>query len=151
MTAGDTGRRRPLDWYAPTGRIRRSDWWLRYVLVILLLGTLASAVDVAWFPGSYPRFEDRPGEADVADLLVFFPEEGGPVTSLVALAMTVPYVAAVVTRLHDRDHSAWWLLWLFLGPIGVVVLAVTVGLLGTQPHTNRYGPPPCRCGTGQGD
>ena len=54
----------------------------------------------------------------------------------------MPYVAAVVTRLHDRDHSAWWLLWLLLGPLGVLVLFVTCGLLGTRPQANTYGPPP---------
>jgi uncharacterized protein DUF805 len=77
---------------------------------------------------------------DDPDLLWFLPERGGPVLGVTAAAL--PYVAATVTRLHDREHSAWWLLWLLLGPVGVIVLVVTVGLLGSQPHANRYGPPP---------
>jgi hypothetical protein len=27
-------------------------------------------------------------------------------------------------------------------PVGVVVPVITVGLAGSQPHLNRYGPPP---------
>jgi uncharacterized membrane protein YhaH (DUF805 family) len=129
-------------WFLPTGRIRRSEWWLRYVLVVLLLGVVASAVDAHWFPDAYPRFEDRAGVADLADVLWFFPDRGGPLTSLVALVLTVPNIAATVTRLHDRDHSAWWLLWGLFPALGWLILFITVGLLGTQPHPNRYGPPP---------
>ncbi|MCZ2822372.1 DUF805 domain-containing protein [Modestobacter sp. VKM Ac-2977] len=140
--SGNDGRGGPFGWYVPTGRIQRSDWWVRYVLVIALLGLVASSVDAQWFPDSYPRFEDRPGSADLADVLWFFPEEGGPVTAIVALVLAVPNVAAMVTRLHDRDHSAWWLLWGIVPVFGWLVLFITCGFLGTQPQPNRYGPPP---------
>lgn len=141
MLSGDVDRRGLVGWYVPTGRIRRSDWWLRYVLLIGLFGLMASVVDAQWFPDSWPRFEDREGVADVADVLWFFPSEGGPVTALVALVLAVPNVAATVTRLHDRDHSAWWLLWAIVPVFGWLVLFVTCGFLGTQPQPNRYGPP----------
>ncbi|MGY1837988.1 MULTISPECIES: DUF805 domain-containing protein [unclassified Modestobacter] len=140
--SGNDGRAGPTAWYVPTGRIRRSDWWLRYVLLFALIGVAASVVDAHWFPGSWPRFTDRPDQADVADLVWFFPEEGGPVTAVTALLLAVPNVASTVTRLHDRDHSAWWLLWALVPGIGWLVLLVTCGFLGTQPRPNRYGPPP---------
>ena len=54
----------------------------------------------------------------------------------------MPNVAAMVIRLHDRDHSAWWLLWNLLPGIGWLVLIVTLGFLGSEPRPNRYGPPP---------
>jgi len=137
MTGGGAGA-----WFLRSGRIDRSDWWLRYVLPAALLGLIASVVDAAWFPGAWPRFENSAGSIDLADVLWFFPTQGGPVTSVVALAFVVPSIAAMVTRLHDRDHSAWWLLWGLLPGIGWLVLLVTLGLLGTQGRTNRYGPPP---------
>ncbi|KGH46849.1 hypothetical protein IN07_09825 [Modestobacter caceresii] len=140
--SGNDGRGGLLGWYVPTGRIRRSDWWVRYVLLIALLGLMASVVDAQWFPDSSPRFEDRPGSADLADVLWFFPTEGGPVTAIVALVLTVPNIAAMVTRLHDRDHSAWWLLWGLFPVFGWLVLLITCGFLGTQPQPNRYGSPP---------
>jgi uncharacterized membrane protein YhaH (DUF805 family) len=139
VTATATGLRSLLDWYAPTGRIRRSDWWLRYVLPFVLIGAAARWLDALVFPASVTdRFSH-----DDPDLLWFLPDRGGPVLGAVALVLLVPYVAAMVTRLHDRDHSAWWLLWFLLGPIGILVLVVTVGFLDTQRHPNRYGPPPC--------
>ena len=33
-----------VDWFVPTGRIRRRDWWLRYVLVIVVLGLVTAAL-----------------------------------------------------------------------------------------------------------
>ena len=42
---------------------------------------------------------------------------------------------------HDRDHSAWWLLWFLPPGLGWLVVFVTVALLGSRPHPNRYGPP----------
>jgi uncharacterized membrane protein YhaH (DUF805 family) len=129
-------------WFLPTGRLDRPGWWVRYVLLAAVLGLLASVLDATLWPGASPRFEDRADVADLFDVLWFFPDQGGPLTSLVALVFVVPSIAAMVTRLHDRDHSAWWLLWGLLPGIGWLVLLVTLGLLGTQDRPNRYGPPP---------
>ncbi|WP_167759011.1 DUF805 domain-containing protein [Blastococcus sp. TF02A_35] len=128
----------PVGWLVPVGRLRRRDWWLRYVLVIALIGVVTTWVDARWFPESYPRLEGGEG----VDVLWPFADSGGPVTAVAALVLFVPNVAAMVTRLHDRDHSAWWLLWNLLPGIGWLVLVVTVGLLGTEQRANRYGPPP---------
>lgn len=140
MTAPPLGRRRRgfVSWYVPTGRIRRSHWWTRYVLVLLLVGLIASWLDARWFPDSYPRLTSPDG----LDLLWPWPDRGGPLTALGALAALVPNTAAMVTRLHDRDHSAAWLLWFLLPGIGWLVLFVTIALLGSQPRPNRYGSPP---------
>ncbi|MGY1886442.1 DUF805 domain-containing protein [Blastococcus sp. SYSU DS0753] len=140
MTSAPPARRSwtPLDWYLPTGRIRRRDWWQRYVLVFAVLGLVATSIDATWFPDSYPRISRDGG----FDLLWPFPDQGGPVTAISALVLLVPNIAAMVTRLHDRNHSAWWLLWHLLPGIGWLVLLVTIGFLGSEPRVNRYGPPP---------
>src|SRR4029453_13963843 len=88
-----------VDWFVPTGRIRRRDWWLRYVLVIVVLGLIAAWGDATWFPQSHPGL----GRGDGFDVLWPFPDSGGPVTALGALLLLVPNVAAMVTRLHDRN------------------------------------------------
>ncbi|RBY93492.1 hypothetical protein DQ237_17975 [Blastococcus sp. TF02-8] len=118
--------------------MRRRDWWLRYVLVIALIGVVTTWIDARWFPDAHLRLERGEG----FDVLWPFADSGGPVTALAALVLLVPNVAAMVTRLHDRDHSAWWLLWNLVPGIGWLVLVVTVGLLGSQPRPNRYGPRP---------
>lgn len=128
-------------WYVPRGRMRRSEFWLRYVLVIGLLLVLAQWADAAWFPTSYPRVT-RNETVDLMDLLWLTPERGGPITVLVLLLLAVPNVAALVCRLHDRGHSAWWVCWNLLPVIGSLILFVTIGLLGTAPRPNQYGWPP---------
>jgi uncharacterized membrane protein YhaH (DUF805 family) len=140
MTAVTGSRNAFASWYVSRGRIRRRQWWA-YLLVFLVLGLVASWLDRTWFPhavlGVHPDDDARP-------LLWpwFFPLHGGPATGVIGLALLVPQVSGMVTRLHDRDHSAWWLLWSLLPGIGWVVLVVTICFLGTQPRTNRYGPPP---------
>ena len=139
-----------LRWYLPTGRRNRSDWWIGYLLVFALLGMVAVALD-GWLAPDAMALRHPDGGLD---LFWFLPQRAGIVTGIAGLLLTPPYVGATVTRLHDRDHSAWWLLWLLLGPVGALVLLVTCGLLGTRPGANRYGPPPRVLGvavpTGQG-
>lgn len=129
-------------WYVARGRIRRRDWW-QYVLVFLVLGLVASWADRTWFPDATLAAISRPD--DTARIVLwpwFVPLHGGPVTGLTALALLAPQISGMVTRLHDRDHSAWWLLWSLLPFPGWAVLVVTLCFLGTQPTSNRYGPTP---------
>ena len=146
LTSGRTGF---ASWYVCRGRIRRSDWWLRYLLVFLVLGIVTTWIDRTWFPGAIAvRLPDGdPGRSLVWPW--FFPVDGGPVTALTGLALLVPQVSAMVTRLHDRDHSAWWLLWSSLPVIGWVILVVTVCFLGSLPTPNRYGRAPAGSGSWQ--
>jgi uncharacterized membrane protein YhaH (DUF805 family) len=144
LGAGPSVRNRGLaGWWLPTGRIRRSDWWLWYFLVIVLLGLLASLLDGHFFPDSLMFEPDPDPEPErTLHLLVPLPETVGPVTGVTGVVLLVPNVAALATRLHDRDHSAWWLLWAVVPGIGALVLFVTIALLGTDPRPNRFGPPP---------
>ncbi|SDG08356.1 DUF805 domain-containing protein [Klenkia brasiliensis] len=125
-------------WYLPRGRIRRRRWWLGYVVAFVLLGLLTTWFDARFLPGAHPRVRDTDG----FDVLWPFPDEGGPVTTITGLVLLMPNVAALVCRLHDRDHSAWWLLWFLVPLVGWLVLVVTVGLLRGTPGPNPYGQDP---------
>jgi uncharacterized membrane protein YhaH (DUF805 family) len=140
-TSAFRANRGVLGWWVPTGRIRRRDWWVRYFLVFVVLGTVATVLDGWFFPDNL-MFDPDPDPG--FDLLVPLPDAVGPVTAITGLVLFVPNVAALVARLHDRDHAAWWLLWAFVPGLGTVILFVTVGLLGTEPRPDRFGPPPAR-------
>ncbi|SNS00189.1 Uncharacterized membrane protein YhaH, DUF805 family [Geodermatophilus pulveris] len=126
----DAGR-----WYLPRGRMRRRVFWLRYFLPILAVQVAAGTLDVLLgLAGTAPAT----GEGFV------FSSTAGPIGMAASLATLVPTVASTVTRLHDRGHSAWWLLLLLVPLVGVLVLVVQTWFLRGQDTPNRHGPPPHR-------
>lgn len=54
--------------------------------------------------------------------------------SLVVLGLLVPLIACEVRRMHDTDHSGWWI----LAPIVPIVFALMEGTKGP----NRFGEDP---------
>lgn len=65
----------------------------------------------------------------------------GPVGSIWALANLIPSIAIGVRRLHDTDHSGWWLLIVFIPLVGALVLLYWFVIRGTA-GTNRFGSDP---------
>lgn len=116
-------------WYVSRGRITRRTWWVLYTLPIAGLSILATIADAAF---GYPVFSMTPD----AGLYYYV---GGPLSSLTSLATLAPSISSTVTRLHDRGHSAWWLLWSLLPLVGWLVLVVQCGFLVGQGGANRYG------------
>ena len=62
-------------------------------------------------------------------------------STAISLLTVVPSISSTVARLHDRGHSAWWLLWFLLPLVGVIVLLVQNGFLRGDGGPNKYGPP----------
>ena len=58
----------------------------------------------------------------------------GIIGNIYSLAVLIPGIAVGVRRMHDADHSGWWLLF----PIVNFVFAVTEGTRGD----NRFGSDP---------
>lgn len=99
-----------------SGRARRKEYWM-FVLFNLLASILANVLD---------------GIVGV----------GWPVVSaLYLLAVLLPSWAVFVRRLHDTDHSGWWLLFAFVPVIGTIWLFVLLIRNGSE-GTNRYGADP---------
>jgi uncharacterized membrane protein YhaH (DUF805 family) len=65
----------------------------------------------------------------------------GVVNGLAALALLLPGLSVSIRRLHDTDHSGWWLLIGLIPIIGFIVLLVFY-LRDSDPGENKYGPPP---------
>jgi uncharacterized membrane protein YhaH (DUF805 family) len=120
-------------WYVRRGRITRRTYWLHYVVPILAVQVLAAIIDLAL---GFATTQPATGEGFV------FSSTAGPIGIIATLATIVPSVASQVTRLHDRGHSAWWLLWLLVPIAGAIVLLVQTGFLRGDGGPNRYGPPP---------
>jgi len=118
-------------WYVRRGRIPRRVYWFYYYLPIAVAFIVAGGLDAVL--GLY-----------LVDSTTSGGPGGGVLFLLVTLASFVPSISSVVTRQHDRGHSAWWLLWALVPIVGVVVLAVQVGFLRGDAGPNQYGPAPDR-------
>jgi uncharacterized membrane protein YhaH (DUF805 family) len=96
-----------------TGRARRKEYW-----IFLLCNTLAFVVLI---------FLDVSLGSVSAD-------GNGVLSMLYSLAVTVPSITVGIRRMHDTDHSGWWIIVPFVN----LVFAVTPG----TPGSNRFGPEP---------
>ena len=122
-------------WYVSRGRIPRRVFWLHYVLPIFAVGIVAMILDAMlglWLVA--PAAEGGPE----------FSSGTGLLSTVAWLGTLVPSISSNVTRLHDRGHSAWWLLWLLLPLAGAIVLLVQIGFLRGDASPNQYGPAPDR-------
>ena len=105
------------------GRITRSDFWIKGVLVLIALSIVAGIVatilaSVAYIVG-----------------LIF-------ILAFAAVGTWMDF-AIIAKRFHDRGKSGWWGL-VFLIPfgIGLVWIIVECGILEGNPDENAYGPKP---------
>lgn len=99
---------------SPRGRVSRQGFWLRHVVLLPI------ALWVVIAAGHSP---------------------GAPFDLLPALALVAMLVSIWGRRLHDRGHSAWWLLAVVVPVLGALGLIVECGLRGSAPGGDRYGPP----------
>jgi uncharacterized membrane protein YhaH (DUF805 family) len=119
------------------GRSSRNEFWL-FVLFVFLGTMLLAIVDsIFGLGGSY----DRSVVSWPYGYSASVNEHGGLLTDLFALAMLIPSLAVAVRRLHDSDHSGWWLLIGLVPVVGWIVLFVFY-VQPSKPDTNRFGPPP---------
>ncbi|WP_222267392.1 DUF805 domain-containing protein [Modestobacter marinus] len=121
-------------WYVSRGRITRRTFWLYYVLPLALLGILASVADLAM------GFAELETTTTASSASAWY--SMGPISIAVTVLTLVPSISSTVTRLHDQDKSAVWLLFLLLPMIGWLVLLVLAGFIPGTPGHNKYGPPP---------
>lgn len=90
-----------------TGRARRKEYWM-FMLINVLISILINFVAI---------------------------KVGLPILGTIySLAVLVPGIAVGVRRMHDTDHSGWWLIL----PIVNLVFACTDG----TPGENRFGSDP---------
>ncbi len=57
--------------------------------------------------------------------------------AIFCLLILLPSLAATIRRLHDRDHTGWWVLANFIPILNFVLLIFL--LLASQPQPNKYG------------
>ena len=96
-----------------SGRARRKEYWMFFLfnlIIAFVLGFIEGIVGIAMESGQ------------------------SVLATIYQLAVLIPSIAVGVRRMHDTDHSGWWL----LVPIVNLVFAVREGTRGD----NRFGSDP---------
>jgi len=121
--------KRPFQKYADFGgRAPRAEYWWFVLFVFIgeiIAMLLDSIVGTGGIVGNYGIF-----------VLLF------------VLAVIIPHIAVGIRRLHDTDHSGWWLLIAFIPLVGAIVLLVFFVTSGDS-GDNRFGPNPYSADVGE--
>lgn len=107
------------------GRIGRLSYWLGQLLLIVV-GFAALALIANLF-----RFST----GGVSFVILAF------LIVLLMILLTVMNLAVASKRLHDRDKSLFWFLFIFIPIIGPLWMTIELGLLPGTPGPNRFGDP----------
>lgn len=132
----------PLKRYADfQGRSRRMEYWMYYLLCIIVFGILYAAMFATMpampQPGPDGTIDPAAAQAAMSGGLGII----GILLMVVGLGLLVPTLAVMVRRLHDQDKSGWMILLSLIPFIGGLILLVFMLLPGTA-GPNRFGPDP---------
>lgn len=97
------------------GRSSRAEFWWFFLFLILSITLLNQLV------------------------MSFFGQQVAAIISLIYfLVILLPLISVKARRLHDMNHSGWWLLLSLITGIGSLILLVWLMFAGT-PGANRFG------------
>lgn len=125
------------------GRIRRRDFWL-CLLGIMIAHSILARVVVAMFWPFASVWVMWPDDFHAGFSARFWEPwmQAWPALSLLNLVFLWSWFAVWVKRCHDRDKSGFWVLLGFFPIIGWAWAVIEFGLLDGTPGPNRYGPSP---------
>ena len=103
-----------------SGRARRKEFWL-YFLLVIILTIAATLIDQG--------------------LEAVFGRPSMVVKLVVGIGTYIPTIAVIVRRLHDTNRSGWWIFVPLIPVIGMIAYIVFLVMPGTTGE-NRFGPDP---------
>jgi uncharacterized membrane protein YhaH (DUF805 family) len=117
-----------------SGRATRSEYWY-FALFNTIIIMILTGIDVAMGTGSA---ESTMSSADGG---MAMSANMGVLSGIYSLAVLLPSIGVAIRRLHDTDHSAWWLFITLIPIIGAIILLVFL-VKDSTPSENQYGPNP---------
>jgi len=110
------------------GRISRSGWWIRTILILPMVAFGATAIIMSlaflWEDSAF---------ASVLGVL--------SIIATVVLGLLM-HVSTSVRRHHDLGNSGWNVLWVLFPVIGALIDIIMSGFVPGQEGPNKYGPSP---------
>jgi uncharacterized membrane protein YhaH (DUF805 family) len=123
MTFPDAVRTGLTKFFTFEGRASRSEYWQYELFLIIVMAVLIMA------------------SSAVFSLLPEQPKIVATGYWLIQGVFVVSSWSSAIRRLHDRNRSAWHVLWIFLPLAGGIILLIWWCSKGV-PGPNRYGPDP---------
>ncbi len=114
------------------GRSRRMEYWMFQLFVILVYVALTAAMLLVGGGLDFEGAEAAPGPLVLMIVVV---------ASIWVIATVIPTFALTIRRLHDTNHSGFWVLIGFIPIIGGLVLLYFMLIEGTR-GPNLYGADP---------
>ncbi len=114
------------------GRLRRRDFWISMLIIMVASWVLRAVIGVALFP---VLFVERSMYGSGMGAM----SAGWGIAWLILLW---PWLAVAVKRCHDRNKTGVWVLLAFVPVIGWLWCLIDLGLLDGTPGPNQYGPSP---------
>ena len=111
-------------------------------------GSMTFAQAISLCMRKYATFEGRASRSEYWWFILFqfllnlgasIVDDSGTLNGVVTLVLFLPGFSVYVRRLHDTDHSGWWVLISFT-VIGLIPLFIWLVSMG-DPLPNRYGTP----------
>ena len=115
------------------GRASRSEYWF-FVLFNIIVSSILMAIDVAIGMGT----AETSVSADAGASVSF---NGGILSAVYALAVFLPGLGVTIRRLHDTDHSGWWVFINLIPIVGPIIFLVFLVKDSTE-GDNRFGSSP---------
>ena len=99
------------------GRINRKPWWLATIAVGLTASVITAIIEVIARTSGQTAIDPVTNQVEPTGLLGMLVGIVGLVNMWIAFALSAK-------RLHDRDRTAWWLIWQLLILILAIILVV---------------------------
>lgn len=117
------------------GRASRAEYWsftLINIVILFCLALFGGDIDAVLTSGNSIKTLVNPlaGQPELVSAISI-------INAAYSLLVICPVISVTIRRLHDRDHTGWWI-WAQCIPILNVVLLIFL-LLGSQRGPNQYG------------
>ena len=125
------------------GRATRTEFWCFILIHTLIIFVLAMIDYFVW--GSNSEYFSSMRELYISAKSLTWGLDSEYIFGLLVFvyltASYMPYLTVKVRRLHDSNHSGWWILLEFIPVAGWIVILALLLLAGT-PGNNRFGNDP---------
>ena len=130
------------NWNVADGRARRAEFWWFYLALVIISYILCFVMIFVVVAQSFALVSTHEIADDAVLFSSFYPLIIlSVVYLLLTMALFIPYIYAIIRRLHDTGRSGWNFFYILIPFIGTIILLCWLAE-DSDPAPNQYGPSP---------